>query len=127
MQAAYQKSAVIEAAAYKKAEEIAGEAFAAQGKVKEYEQALKALKNAVDGYGDEYIKPSESVLDGLAEDFGFTEAGQKFKDARAYSKRLIKDNAAATWRLCRRVQAKDSHRLCGGRFQRQSGQYPRKS
>lgn len=96
IQAAYQKSAVIEAAAYKKAEEIAGEAFAAQGKVKEYEQALKALKNAVDGYGDEYIKPSESVLDGLAEDFGFTEAGQKFKDARAYSKRLIKDNAAAT-------------------------------
>ena len=63
--------------------------------MKEYEKALQALKNAVDGYGDEYIKPSETVLDDLAEHFGFAEVGEKYKEAKARTKAMIKQGTAA--------------------------------
>lgn len=95
LQDAYGRAESIEKEARAKAEEIAGEAFVAQGRVKEYEKALQALKNAVEGYGDEYIKPSETVLDGLAEHFGFTEAGEKYKEAKTRTKAMIKQGTAA--------------------------------
>ena len=95
LQEAYGRAQRIEKEARARAEEIAGDAFAAQGRVKEYEKALQALKNAVEGYGDEYIKPSESVLDDLAEHFGYDEAGEKFKAAKARTKAMIKQGTAA--------------------------------
>ena len=95
LQEAYGRAERIEKEARARAEEIAGDAFAAQGRVKEYEKALQALKNAVEGYGDEYIKPSESVLDDLAEHFGYDEAGEKFKAAKARTKAMIKEGTAA--------------------------------
>ena len=95
LQDAYGRAELIEKEARAKAEEIAGDAFLAQGRVKEYEKALQALKNAVDGYGDEYIKPSETVLDDLAEHFGFAEAGEKYKEAKARTKAMIKQGTAA--------------------------------
>ena len=95
LQEAYGRAERIEKEARARAEEIAGDAFAAQGRVKEYEKALQALKNAVEGYGDEYIKPSESVLDDLAEHFGYDEAGEKFKAAKARTKAMIKQGTAA--------------------------------
>lgn len=95
LQDAYGRAELIEKEARAKAEEIAGDAFLAQGRVKEYEKALQALKNAVDGYGDEYIKPSDTVLDDLAEHFGFAEAGEKYKEAKARTKAMIKQGTAA--------------------------------
>ena len=92
---AYRKAREIVEAAQAKAEEIAGDAYRAQNKVKEYEHALKSLKNTIEGYGDEYIVPSQSVLDGLADEFGFTEAGEKLKEARARTKSMIKEGKAA--------------------------------
>lgn len=92
---AYHKAREIVAAAKTKAEEIAGDAYRAQNRVKEYEHALKSLKNTIEGYGDEYIVPSQSVLDGLADEFGFTEAGEKLKEARARTKSMIKEGKAA--------------------------------
>ena len=95
VQAARAQAERIEKEAMDKAEAIAGDAFAAQGRVKEYEKALRALKNAVEGYGDEYIKPSESVLDELAEHFGYAEAGEQFKEARSRTRSMIKQGTAA--------------------------------
>lgn len=44
--------------------------------------ASQAIKNTIEGYGDEYLIPASSVLDGLAEHFGFSDASKQFKDAK---------------------------------------------
>ena len=53
------------------------------------------MKNVIDGYGDEYLKPTFSLLDGLAEEFGYDEAGQRLKDARERTRMLIKNGDAS--------------------------------
>lgn len=77
------------------AKAIAGNAIEAQGKAKEYENIAMAMKRMIDGYGDEWLKPAYSLLDELAVEFGFTEAGQKLKEARSISARMVKDGMAA--------------------------------
>ena len=83
------------AEAHTQAKEIAGDAIEAQGKAKEYEQIAKAMKRTIEGYGDEWLKPAYSLLDELAAEFSFTDAGQKLKEARATSNRMVKDGVAA--------------------------------
>ena len=78
-----------------KAKEIAGDAYEIAGKVKELEKAARAMKNTIEGYGDEYLKPTYSLLDDLAEDFGYAEAGQQLKLARENSARMVKLGTAA--------------------------------
>ena len=85
----------IVAEAQTKAKEIAGDAIEAQGKAKEYEKTALAMKRMIEGYGDEWLKPAYSLLDELADEFGYTEAGQKLKEARALSARMVKDGVAA--------------------------------
>ena len=77
------------------AKAIAGNAIEAQGKAKEYEEIAKAMKRMIEGYGDEWLKPAYSLLDELADEFGYTEAGQKLKEARAVTARMVKDSMAA--------------------------------
>jgi hypothetical protein len=88
--------------ANKKAVEIAGDAFAAINNAKEYEKTAKAMKNIIEGYGDQYIKPTYSLLDDLAEEFGHTEAGEQLKFARAKTNMMVKNYTAAT---CEYVEA----------------------
>ncbi|VXC81419.1 Chromosome segregation ATPase [Pseudomonas sp. 8Z] len=93
-------SALLEAeqivdSAHAKAEEIAGEAYAAAGRLKELTEAAAAIKNKIEGYGDAYIIPIYHLLDNLAEEIGYTEAGQKLKDARELSKLMVKNGQAA--------------------------------
>ena len=61
-----------------------------------YERTVKAMKNTIDGYGDEYIIPPHSLLDGLADDFQFAQAGRELKNARECTKVMIRNNTAAT-------------------------------
>jgi hypothetical protein len=60
------------------------------------------MKNVVDGYGDRYLKPTYSLLDELADTYGFEEAGQQLKLARDRSKLMIEQNQAAK---CEYVEA----------------------
>lgn len=60
------------------------------------------MKNVIEGYGDRYLKPTYSLLDDLAEDFGYTEAGQQLKLARENSTRMINAGTAA---VCDYAQA----------------------
>lgn len=76
--------------AKERAEEVAGQAWEAKGKADQYEKAAVAMKNIIDGYGDEYVVPSRSVLDDLAEDFGHKEAGGELKIARSHTVALVK-------------------------------------
>lgn len=89
-------------AANKKAEEIGGSAYEAMRNAALYEQTVKAMKNLIDGYGDQYIIPEQSLLDDLAEDFSHTQAGQELKRARETTKVMIRNGTAAT---CEYVEA----------------------
>ncbi|NRX08096.1 cell division septum initiation protein DivIVA [Clostridium beijerinckii] len=62
-----------------KAEEIAGDAYKALNNHKELEQKAKAMKNVIEGYGNKYIIPTHGILDELADDFGYAEAGIELK------------------------------------------------
>ncbi len=78
-----------------KAREIAGSAYEIKQKAAEYEQTAKAMKNIIEGYGDEWLVPTYSLLDELAEEFSHTDAGQKLKEARAHSAAMVKARTAA--------------------------------
>lgn len=79
-----------------KAKEIAGSAYDAMNKAEEYKALVTSLKNIVEGYGDQWIKPTFTLLDQLAEDFGYTEAGQRLKAAQENSLRMVKEGTAGT-------------------------------
>jgi len=89
--------------ANKKAEEIAGSAYEAMKNADQLEKTAKAMKNVIEGYGDEYLVPGQSMLDDLAEEFGFTEAGVELKNARERTRLMVSNGTAAT---CEYVEAK---------------------
>lgn len=81
--------------AHSKAEEIAGDAYKLKLESENLEKTLLALKNTIRGYGDDYIIPSYNLLDQLAADFGYTEAGEELKKARERSRLMVKNHTAA--------------------------------
>ena len=83
-------------AAKRRAEEIAGEAYAIKNRADEFADAATAMQNVIKGYGDQYIIPTYSLLDELADDFGHTEAGASLKQARDTTRALIRAGRAAT-------------------------------
>lgn len=93
---AVSRSAAIIAEAETKAKDIAGDAYEIAKNAEYYQEVATAMKNIIKGYGDEYLKPSDSVLDGLAEEFGYTEAGKELKAARLVTNTMITQNLAAT-------------------------------
>jgi hypothetical protein len=101
LDAATIQSAQIIEEANRKAQEIAGKAYDALKNADLYEKTVKAMKNIIEGYGDEYIIPEKSLLDDLADDFGFTQAGEELKLARDRTKAMIKNKTAA---LCDYVE-----------------------
>lgn len=95
MTAATARSAEIIAEANKRAEQIAGKAYEAVRNAELFERTARAMKNRIEGYGDEYLVPAESLLDDLAEELSHKEAGQRLKAARDQTKALIKGGAAS--------------------------------
>lgn len=81
--------------ANKRAEEIAGEAYEAMKNVSNLEKTAQAMRNVIEGYGDLYLIPTYSLLDELADEFGFTEAGEELKKARERTKFMVKNGLAA--------------------------------
>ena len=86
----------IVADAEKRAEQIGGDAYIALRDKHTLEQAVSALWNVVEGYGDRYIIPTRSLLDDLARDFGRTEAGEALRSAREHTRRMVELRQAAT-------------------------------
>jgi hypothetical protein len=81
--------------AEQRAREIAGEAYEAKGKLKDYEATAQALQNRIKKYEGVYLVPPAHILDELAEEFGFNRAGEKLKLARERTK-LMQANGTAT-------------------------------
>lgn len=92
--ASSQASQII-ADAKKQAEQIAGDAYRALKEVDLLKETATAMRNVIDGYGDRYLKPSFSMLDELAEAYGFAEAGQQLKAARERTRLLLERGGAA--------------------------------
>jgi len=82
-------------AARQKAEEIAGDAIAVARDYRQYEQAVRAMRNVVEGYGNRYLIPGQSLLDELAELYGHTEAGRELKRARDQVRQMVENRSAA--------------------------------
>lgn len=80
--------------AEKKAKEIAGDAYEAKEKADLYENAIRAMRNTIEGYKDDYIIPNHSVLDDLADEYSHKEAGEKLKACRKRMRMIVKDGHA---------------------------------
>lgn len=78
------------------AEKIAGDAYRALKEAETLTATIRAMKNVIDGYGDQYIKPTFSLLDDLAEQYAFTDAGAELKKTRDLTKLMITTGRAAT-------------------------------
>jgi len=78
------------------AKNIAGDALDAKGKAVLYEKEAKAMRNIIEGYGDEYLIATRTLLDVLAEEFSHKEGGIELKNARIFTKNLVKNERAAT-------------------------------
>jgi hypothetical protein len=93
-QATIQAKIIIDSAE-SNAKNIAGNAYLAMKNSEHYENTAKAMKNIIDGYGDKYLIPTFTLLDQLAEDFGFTEAGNELKKARERTRLMVNNKTAA--------------------------------
>ena len=84
------------ARAEERAEQIGGDAYRALKEKEQLAQAAEAIRNRIEGYGDRYLVPAHSVLDDLADKFGYDAAGQALKSARTLSARMVEQGEAAT-------------------------------
>jgi len=82
--------------AERRAEEIAGEAYEAKGKLKDYEALAAALQNRIAKYENVDAPPPVHRLDELAEEFGFSKAGEKLRLARERTRLMQQNGTAAT-------------------------------
>jgi hypothetical protein len=81
--------------AHRKAEEIGGDAYRALREKEHLDKAIEAARNVIEGYGDQYVRPTHSLLDDLADDFGHTEAGVALRTARETSRTMVDQSIAA--------------------------------
>jgi T5orf172 domain/Domain of unknown function (DUF4041) len=79
-----------------RAEEIAGEAYLAKGKLRDFEALAQAFKNRIEKYEGVYVVPATHVLDELADEFGFNNAGTRLKLARDRTRLMQSNGTAAT-------------------------------
>ncbi|KQS93308.1 hypothetical protein ASG21_08125 [Chryseobacterium sp. Leaf394] len=72
-----------------KAESIGGDAYRSLREANEIADRIQAMKNVIKGYGNEYLVPSYTLLDQLAEDFSHKDAGENLKKLRQNNRMMI--------------------------------------
>lgn len=77
-----------------KAETIGGDAYRSLREADEIANRIQAMKNVIKGYGNEYLVPSYTLLDQLAEDFSHKDAGENLKKLRQNNKMMIVNRQA---------------------------------
>lgn len=82
--------------AEEKAKEIIGEAYQMNKDVDALTKTIEALKNKKHGYSDVYIIPTYTLLDDLAIDYGFTQAGKDLAQVRVKINSYIQNQQAGT-------------------------------
>lgn len=89
-----QRSSIIQNARVE-AEEIRRSTQVMEEQADFYQQTVIAMKNIIAGYGDEYLVPTSTLLDDLAEEFSHKDAGVKLKEARKQTKAIVKEGRSA--------------------------------
>jgi len=77
-----------------KALSIGGDAYRSLRESDEITNRIRAMKNVIEGYGNEYIVPSYTLLDELAEEFSHKEAGENLKKLRQNNRLMITSRQA---------------------------------
>ncbi|OCK50012.1 hypothetical protein BA768_07145 [Chryseobacterium sp. CBo1] len=77
-----------------RAETIGGDAYKSLREANEIADRIQAMQNVIKGYGNEYLVPSYTLLDQLAEDFSHKEAGENLKKLRQNNKLMIVNRQA---------------------------------
>ncbi len=95
VQAAAIESRAIVARAEQEARRIAGDAWTAREKELLLRRAAEAFERRIRGYGEEFVVPSQSVLDDLADEWDHKEAGRELKRARQRSESIVRSAQAA--------------------------------
>ncbi|MDR3024960.1 DUF4041 domain-containing protein [Chryseobacterium sp.] len=72
-----------------RAESIGGDAYRSLRESDQIADRIRAMKNVIEGYGNEYLVPTYTLLDELAEDFSHKEAGDNLKKLRQNNKLMI--------------------------------------
>jgi len=72
-----------------KAESIGGDAYRSLREADQIENRIRAMKNVIKGYGNEYLVPTYTLLDDLARDYSHKEAGETLKKLRENNKKMI--------------------------------------
>lgn len=88
-------AAILVSNAESEAKRIAGKAYEAMEKADDLAKTAQAMKNIIEGYDDQYIIPTYSLLDGLADKYMHTDAGRELKRAREKTRGMIKNKTAA--------------------------------
>ena len=81
--------------ARERAKSIADAALEAKANAELYERTATAMQNAIQGYGNDWLVPSRSLLDDLAETYGYTQASQDYKATRETIRKMVKEGLAA--------------------------------
>ena len=63
-------------------------------KIKKKLMILDKIKRLISGYGDDYIAISQSIIDNIANQYDSASVSKKYKIAKQYTKKLIKENKA---------------------------------
>lgn len=74
---------------------IAGDAWEAKNNAQVYQEALGAIQRRIEGYGDQWVIPNTDLLEDLADEYSFEEAGQNLKLHINHSKQLVKEGKTA--------------------------------
>ncbi|MBA4039994.1 MAG: DUF4041 domain-containing protein [Planctomyces sp.] len=80
------------------------------------ELASAAIKRAIDGVGHQYLIPTNTFLDELAQGYSHKQAGQRLKQARARTTQLVKDSQAALCDYIERERKETAERFVTDAF-----------
>ena len=66
-----------------------------EASLKQAQDLLTATRNIVEGYGNEYLVPKESLFDQLSDEYGHEVSGIKLKEARNITRKMIREGSSA--------------------------------
>jgi hypothetical protein len=92
---ARQKVNQLIAQAQSEQQQLAIDSLEKRKEIADLERTITALRNIIDGYGDTYIVPTFTLLDDLAEEFGYEDAGKKHKELRSEVRRMTQERRGA--------------------------------
>lgn len=98
------------------ADELLADARFALKKAQQVTAAAGAMKNVVEGYGDQYLVPTRNLFDDLAETYGFADAGQELKRIRETVRAMMAEGRAVVSDHVDQAQGKASVRFLADAF-----------